>query len=356
MPEVICTTVYQFPELSDAAKEKARSWYRELGPHDDWWDAVYEDFERVCEILGIRLKTTPVRLMGGGTRAKPCIWFSGFWSQGDGASFEGYWSHAKGAAARIWDYAPTDAALHSIADRLQAIQRRNFYQLHATVMHRVRYYHEYSMAISVERDGPTWQGMTADAEETDFEKIDRHGNAFSATPSDGSDKTPIIPGVGILCSGRGTQSWADPSHPSSVAPGKRPRLTPNPALALKNGHAYMPFGTPGGDVQIQAMIQVFLNINVFGMAVQDAVEAPRFASYSYPGSFEPHAYFPGRLYLESRIDKTTGDALAAMGHKIYWWDDMTWLAGSVCTIVNDFKQGVLHGGADPRRPAYVLGW
>ena len=85
--EIICTTVYQFPELSDAAKEKARSWYRELGPHDDWWDAVHEDFERVCEILGIRLKTTPVRLMGGGTRAKSCIWFSGFWSQGDGACY-----------------------------------------------------------------------------------------------------------------------------------------------------------------------------------------------------------------------------------------------------------------------------
>ncbi len=186
--------------------------------------------------------------------------------------------------------------------------------------------------------------------------IDRHGNAFSATPSDGSDKTPIVPGVGIVCSGRGTQSWADPSHPSSVAPGKRPRLTPNPALALKNGKAYMPFGTPGGDVQIQAMIQVFLNVNVFGMGVQDAVEAPRFANYSYPGSFEPHAYFPGRLYLESRIAKQTGDALAAMGHKVYWWDDMTWLAGSVCTIVNDHAQGVLHGGADPRRPAYVLGW
>lgn len=186
--------------------------------------------------------------------------------------------------------------------------------------------------------------------------IDRHGNAFSATPSDGSDKTPIIPGVGIVCSGRGTQSWGDPSHPSSVAPGKRPRLTPNPALALKNGKAYMPFGTPGGDVQIQAMIQVFLNINVFGMGVQDAVEAPRFANYSYPGSFEPHPYFPGRLYLESRIAKSTGEALAAMGHKVYWWDDMTWLAGSVCTIVNDHQQGVMHGGADPRRPAYVLGW
>ncbi|MDH5536084.1 MAG: gamma-glutamyltransferase family protein [Betaproteobacteria bacterium] len=186
--------------------------------------------------------------------------------------------------------------------------------------------------------------------------IDKAGNAFSATPSDGSDKTPIIPGVGIICSGRGTQSWADPTHPCSVAPGKRPRLTPSPALAFKNGKAYMPFGTPGGDVQPQAMLQVFLNINVFGMAPQDAVEAPRFSTYSYPGSFEPHPYFPGRLYLESRIDRRTGDELAARGHKVYWWEEMTWLAGSVCTIVADHKRGVLHGGADPRRPAYVLGW
>ena len=131
MPEVICTTVYQFPELSDAAKEKARSWYRELGPYDDWWDAVYEDFERVCDILGVSLKTRPVRLMGGGTREKPCIWFSGFWSQGDGAAFEGYLSHAKGATTSIRDYAPQDTTLHGIADRLQAIQRRNFYQLAA---------------------------------------------------------------------------------------------------------------------------------------------------------------------------------------------------------------------------------
>jgi len=186
--------------------------------------------------------------------------------------------------------------------------------------------------------------------------MDRHGNAFSATPSDGSDKTPIIPGVGILCSGRGTQSWSDPSHPSSVAPGKRPRLTPNPALALKGGKAYMPFGTPGGDVQVQAMVQVFLNINVFGMSVQDAVEAPRFASYSFPGSFEPHDYFPARLNLEPAVGAATGKALAAMGHQVFWWDDMTSTAGSVCTIVKDFRNGVLHGGADPRRPAYVLGW
>ena len=186
--------------------------------------------------------------------------------------------------------------------------------------------------------------------------IDKHGNAMSCTPSDGSDQTPIIPGVGILCSGRGTQSWSDPSHPSSVAPGKRPRLTPNPALAFKNGKAYMPFGTPGGDVQTQAMLQVFLNVNVFGMSAQDAIEAPRFSTYSYPGSFEPHAYFPGRLYLESRIEKSVTDKLAARGHDVREWPAFTWLAGAVCTIVNDHKTGVMHGGADLRRPAYVLGW
>jgi hypothetical protein len=165
MPEVICTTVYQFPELSDAAKERARSWYRELGPHADCWDVVYEDFERVCEILGLRLKTTVVRLMGGGTRQKPCIWFSGFWSQGDGACFEGYLGHAKGAAARIRDYAPTDLGLHAVADRLQAIQRRNFYQRAADISHRGRYSHEYTMLVDVTRDGAAWQPPTGDAEE-----------------------------------------------------------------------------------------------------------------------------------------------------------------------------------------------
>lgn len=186
--------------------------------------------------------------------------------------------------------------------------------------------------------------------------IDSDGNAFSCTPSDGSDKTPIIPGVGILCSGRGTQSWSDPTHPCSVAPGKRPRLTPNPAMAFKNGRVYMPFGTPGGDVQCQAMLQVFLNVNVFGMAPQAAVEAPRFAGYSFPGSFEPHPYYPGRLHMEKSLAEEFGEELRDMGHKVYEWDESTWLAGAVCTIVNDHKNGVLHGGADPRRPAYVLGW
>lgn len=185
--------------------------------------------------------------------------------------------------------------------------------------------------------------------------IDRHGNAFSATPSDGSYNAPVVPGLGIIPSPRGSQSWADPDHPSCVAPGKRPRLTPNPALARGADGMLMPFGTPGGDVQTQAMLQVFLNIHLFKMDVQAAIEAPRIASYSFPSSFEPHDYHPGRLNVEGRIDKATGEALSALGHKVAWWPDWTWLAGAVCSIVSDPSTGVLKGGADPRRPSYALG-
>jgi len=185
--------------------------------------------------------------------------------------------------------------------------------------------------------------------------IDRHGNVFSATPSDGSYNAPVVPGLGIIPSSRGSQNWGDPDHPSGVAPGKRPRLTPNPAIAIKPGKTAMPFGTPGGDVQTQAMLQVFLNIHLFGMEPQEAVEAPRVASYSFPSSFEPHDYHPGRLNLESRIEAATGEALARLGHKVAWWPDWTWLAGAVCTIVADRETGVMKGGADPRRPSYALG-
>lgn len=165
MSEVIEITVYRLDELSEAAKEKARSWYREGGFDYDWYDAVYEDFQRIAEILGLGPKTRPVRLMGGGIRHDPCIWFRGFYSQGDGACFEAFLSHRKRAPQRIREYAPKDTELHRIADALQAIQRRNFYQLRADISHRGHYYHEYCMAISVTRDSPTSQDMTEDAEE-----------------------------------------------------------------------------------------------------------------------------------------------------------------------------------------------
>ena len=146
--------------------------------------------------------------------------------------------------------------------------------------------------------------------------IDKAGNAFHpATPSDVSFDTPVIPGTGLCPSSRGSQSWADPRHPSGVAPGKRPRLTPAPFLARGADGAVAAFGTPGGDVQLQALLQAWLNLEVFGLSPQAAVEAPRFASYSFPDSFEPHAAVPGRLSLEGRVGQETrrATALRALG-------------------------------------------
>jgi gamma-glutamyltranspeptidase/glutathione hydrolase len=186
--------------------------------------------------------------------------------------------------------------------------------------------------------------------------VDRHGNVFSATPSDGCLSAPITPGTGLGVSSRGSQSWAVEGHASAIAPGKRPRLTPCPAIVFKNGKPFMPLGTPGGDVQCQAMLQVFLNIAVFGMLPQAAIEAPRFSTYSYPGSFEPHAYHPGELRIEQRLASEVGHSLADKGHKVVSWPDWTWRAGGVCTITIDRERGILAAGADPRRMSYAMGW
>ncbi len=139
-----------------------------------------------------------------------------------------------------------------------------------------------------------------------------------------------------------------------MAPGKRPRLTPNPAILATADGGVMPFGTPGGDVQTQAMLQVLLNIMHFGMDPQTAIEAPRVASYSFPSSFAPFEYFPGRLAVEGRIDPAVRDDLAGRGHEIHVWPDWTWLAGSVEAILTDPKTGLRGAGADPRRPAYAI--
>ena len=165
MPRVIEITVYTIDELSDAAKEAARAWYRQSCLDYEWYDFVYEDFETICGFLGVTLRKSSVRLHGCGTRDKPRIFWSGFASQGDGASFEGSYSHARGAVKAIRAHAPRDDELHRIADALQAVQRRNFHQLHATIRQRGRYCHEYTMTIEVERDSPTWQPPTDGAED-----------------------------------------------------------------------------------------------------------------------------------------------------------------------------------------------
>jgi gamma-glutamyltranspeptidase / glutathione hydrolase len=186
--------------------------------------------------------------------------------------------------------------------------------------------------------------------------VDKWGNAFSSTPSDGARHGPVVPGTGLVPSGRGATAWTDPRHPNCVAPGKRPRMVMEAALALVPGHKVIPFGSPGSDVQLQAMLQTLLNVHVFGMDPQSAVEAPRFASYSFPHSFQPHASHPGRLNLERPVGEATAGALAAKGHRIDWWPERVWMAGSTCMIVADLDSGVLLAGADPRRSAYAVGF
>ena len=185
--------------------------------------------------------------------------------------------------------------------------------------------------------------------------VDRHGNCFSATPSDVSWESPVIPGTGFCPSSRGSQSWAVPGHASCVAPGKRPRLTPNPAFARWPGRRVMPFGTPGGDVQTQAMLQVLLNVALFGMSTQDAVEAPRFASHSFPNSFEPHDYLPGRLTVEGRVPEAVTGDLAARGHDVERLDDWSHRTAGMCAIQLDLETGIMEGGADPRRMSRAMG-
>jgi gamma-glutamyltranspeptidase/glutathione hydrolase len=184
--------------------------------------------------------------------------------------------------------------------------------------------------------------------------VDRWGNAFSATPSDGSSASPVIPGTGLVPSERGLQSRPDPRHPSGVAPGKRPRLTPNPALAVRDDGSVFAFGCPGGDMQVQAMLQVFLGVFQFGMDVQEAIDAPRFSTWSFPNSFAPFEYLPNRVMIEDRFPAPAIDELAARGHDVHRWSQFTRDAAAVEAIHLDAGTGFLRAGADPRQPAYAI--
>ncbi|MDY6817909.1 MAG: gamma-glutamyltransferase family protein [Halobacteriales archaeon] len=184
--------------------------------------------------------------------------------------------------------------------------------------------------------------------------MDADGNVFSATPSDSCGGTPMIPELGIPISTRGSQSRLDPRHPNRLEPGKRPRLTPNPALVLKDGQPFMALGTPGGDVQPQAMVQVFLNQVEFGMNPQQAIEAPRVATYNFPASFFPHNYYPGVSAGEGGIDDTTFARLNDRGHDMQRWNRL-YRAGGVNVARRDADTGVLLAGADLRRENYALG-
>ncbi|MBL7118505.1 gamma-glutamyltransferase family protein [Candidatus Bathyarchaeota archaeon] len=202
--------------------------------------------------------------------------------------------------------------------------------------------------------GPSTGTVSGPSQDTSFGcVIDGDGNAFATAPSDSGR---LVPGLGIVISPRGRQAWLDPSLLNSVEPGKRPRLTPNPALAFKDGKVFMAFGTPGGDSQPQTMVQVLVNIVDFNMNVQEAIEAPRFRSTNFPDSFWPHNYSPGRLNLEARIRKKVRKELKEMGYDVNVYPEWTWNCGGACAILVDGEHGIRMGGADPRRECYAIGY
>jgi hypothetical protein len=170
MPRTILKEVYQFNELDDRAKERARKWWRSCTESDDIAD--YDDWTSIAEILGIEFDQHPIKLMGGGTRYEPAIGWSGFYSQGDGAHFEGRYSYAKDAPRKIRAYAGQDKTLHSIADNLRDIQRRHFYRLEARIKHRGHYQHEYCTDIDV-TDSRTGNDVDADTHDSISEELRR---------------------------------------------------------------------------------------------------------------------------------------------------------------------------------------
>jgi gamma-glutamyltranspeptidase/glutathione hydrolase len=196
-------------------------------------------------------------------------------------------------------------------------------------------------------------GSSADGT-THLSVVDEEGNIFLATPSGGRlNGGCVVPGMGFTLSHRAEIFYLDPSHANALQPGKRPRTTLVCYFVFKDHQPWLTLGCPGGDNQVQADLQLFLNVVEFGMDPQAAVEAARFSSSSFPGSFYPHAYAPGQLNVELGIPTHARDALALKGHRINPVPNAG--IGAIVTRL-DADMGTRAAGADPRRPTYAFGW
>jgi gamma-glutamyltranspeptidase / glutathione hydrolase len=148
-----------------------------------------------------------------------------------------------------------------------------------------------------------------------FDIVDRAGNMVTATPSGGwLHSSPVIPELGFCLGTRAQMFWLEEGHPASLEPGKRPRTTLSPTLALRDGDAYLAWGSPGGDQQDQWITQFFLRHVHAGMNLQEAIDAPAWHSEHFPISFWPRTARPGVLQIESRVPKETREELSRRGH------------------------------------------
>jgi gamma-glutamyltranspeptidase / glutathione hydrolase len=187
---------------------------------------------------------------------------------------------------------------------------------------------------------------------THIAAIDRDGNMIALTPSGGVfRKSAFVPELGCTLSTRTEMFVLEEGHPNALTPGKRPRTTLISYLICENGVPVVTVGCPGGDDQAQADLQLVLNVLVWGMNPQQAVEAPRFATQTLVNSFWPRVYKPGQLNVEKGIPESTRAELRALGHHVS--EIGACGIGAVVTR-RDPATGVVSAGADPRRPTYAL--
>jgi gamma-glutamyltranspeptidase/glutathione hydrolase len=191
---------------------------------------------------------------------------------------------------------------------------------------------------------------------THLDAVDRHGNMVAATPSGGwLADSPVIRGLGFPLGSRGQMFYLNAARPNALAPRKRPRATLTPSLVTRGGKPFMVFGTPGGDGQEQWTLQFFLNHVVFGMNLQEALDAPTITCVHFPSSFYPRPAYPNRVEVEGRLDGAVVQGLERRGHEVKLIDG--WANGKVMGIRFDRERGVIAGAASPRRSiAYALGW
>jgi len=185
--------------------------------------------------------------------------------------------------------------------------------------------------------------------------IDRDGNLVAATPSGGwLQSSPAIAGLGFGLGTRAQMFNLDEGHPNALQGGKRPRTTLSPTLVLRQGEPWLAFGTPGGDQQDQWAFNFFLAHAVFGLNLQEAIDAPMFHSSHFPSSFYPHESHPGRLVVENRLDPETVQELRDRGHDLVL--DGPWSLGRLAVAGRDPKTGQLMAAANPRgMQGYAVG-
>ena len=186
--------------------------------------------------------------------------------------------------------------------------------------------------------------------------VDKDRNMVSFEPSlHSAFGTGVVMGsTGLILNCRGDYYSLVRGEANALAPGKRPRSTLQSTLVMKNDEPYAILGSPGGDDQVMRTMQTLINLVDFGMNIEQAIEAPRWSTRSFPASPFPHTMHPGDMAVEARIPETTRQALTARGHKLRLMP--AWSLGSNAGIVIDPATGVLSAGADPRVEAYAWAW